>query len=220
MAFTITIAQRKGGAGKTTLACHLIAAFARRGYSVGAADIDEQKSLTHWAGLRAARFGALDFDLDQSEGYSLAWRLRRLRQRAALIIIDTPPTIDREVVAAVKEADLVLAPLQLSPLDLDASLPTARMISAAIKPALFVINRAPPRARVADKIRAEISARRLPVARTEIGSRATFAESLATGRTALETEPSSAAAREIDMLADQLADIMGPRLAVPRVECA
>lgn len=55
MAFVITVAQQKGGAGKTTLAANLAVAFAsavppRR---VALLDIDRQPSLAHWRSLRA-----------------------------------------------------------------------------------------------------------------------------------------------------------------------
>ncbi|MBV8118945.1 MAG: ParA family protein, partial [Alphaproteobacteria bacterium] len=53
----ITVAQRKGGAGKTTLAAQLAIAWARNGARVALLDIDAQRSLAAWAGLRQRRLG-------------------------------------------------------------------------------------------------------------------------------------------------------------------
>ena len=54
----ITIAQRKGGAGKTTLAAQLAVAWARSGARVAVLDIDPQASLSGWVALRRERLGA------------------------------------------------------------------------------------------------------------------------------------------------------------------
>ena len=54
----ITIAQRKGGAGKTTLAAQLAVAWARQGARVGVLDIDPQGSLAAWVDLRRVRLGS------------------------------------------------------------------------------------------------------------------------------------------------------------------
>jgi cellulose biosynthesis protein BcsQ len=48
----ITIAQRKGGAGKTTLATQFAVTWARRGARVAALDIDPQGSFSAWVDLR------------------------------------------------------------------------------------------------------------------------------------------------------------------------
>ncbi len=203
MAFIITVAQRKGGAGKTTLCCQLTAAFIARGVNVAAMDLDDQHSFSHWAAVREERLGALDFGLDSAKGFAISSSVRRARH-ADVVIIDTPPTIDSTVTRAVGVADLVLAPLQLTSLDLDASLPTARMIGQARKEALFVINRAPPRARIADQIREKIIEHGLPVAKTALGNRSAYAETLATGRSVAETARTSPAALEIEALTVEL----------------
>ncbi|HXY99065.1 MAG TPA: AAA family ATPase, partial [Stellaceae bacterium] len=54
----ITIAQQKGGAGKTTLAAHLALAWAATS-RVAIIDIDPQASLATWFRLRRERLGAL-----------------------------------------------------------------------------------------------------------------------------------------------------------------
>jgi cellulose biosynthesis protein BcsQ len=54
----ITIAQRKGGAGKTSLAIQLAVTWACRGARVAALDIDSQGSFAAWVDLRRARLGA------------------------------------------------------------------------------------------------------------------------------------------------------------------
>ena len=212
MAFIITVAQRKGGVGKTTLCCHLTAAFIARGFRVAGLDLDDQKSFSAWASIRARRrrtegHEGLDFTLDPNGGFGLSPAVRRASQNADIVILDTPPTAETSVGRAISLADLVLSPIQLSPLDLEASLPTARMIADKQRRALFVINRAPPRARIAERIRDKIRECGLPVAATEIGNRAGFTDALAQGRSVTETSPRSAAAREINALTDEILDL-------------
>ncbi len=209
MAFIITVAQRKGGAGKTTLCCQLTAALAQRGVDVAALDLDDQKSFSNWAATRARRLGRLDFSFETGGGFGLSSSLRRAGAAADIVIVDTPPTIDSDVRRAVSAADLVIAPMQLSPLDLEASIPTARMIGDARKPALFVVNRAPPRARIADRIREKSAECELPVASTELGNRAGYAESLATGRSVVEADRRNPAADEINALTDEISALVG-----------
>jgi chromosome partitioning protein len=50
----ITLAQQKGGAGKTTVATHLAVAFALSGSSAAILDVDPQGSLGEWFERREA----------------------------------------------------------------------------------------------------------------------------------------------------------------------
>lgn len=202
MGFVIAIAQRKGGAGKTTLACQLASALLDIGYRVCGLDLDEQMSFSCWAAQRRARLEdepAFHFETPASYGFWSA--IRNARARSDFVIVDTPPAVDQRVKRAVREADLILIPLQLTPFDLDASLPTARLIGEEGKSARFFINRTPPRARVAGLIRAQIKSRNLPILEVEFGNRAAFAESVASGAGVVETAPSSLAADEARRLA-------------------
>ena len=58
MGKVITIAQQKGGSGKTTLAVNLAVAFCRMGHSVALLDTDPQGSLGRWFLARRARMAA------------------------------------------------------------------------------------------------------------------------------------------------------------------
>ena len=205
MTDVIAIAQRKGGAGKSTLACQLAAALSEAEYSIGGIDLDEQGSFSNWATLRQKTLGEKNNLLVKAcKEYELRTALHKWRKSCDIVIIDTPPTVDRAVRSAIAAADLVLTPLQLSPLDLEAVMPTAKLIGDLRMTPLFVINRAPPRARIADLIRAQIKKQRLPVAKTEFGNRAAFSESLAKGLGVVESASSSPAAQEVRLLAGEV----------------
>ena len=53
----LTIAQQKGGTGKTTVAAQLAVAWAGRGRRVALVDLDTQQSLTAWYWLRRELYG-------------------------------------------------------------------------------------------------------------------------------------------------------------------
>lgn len=221
MAFVITVAQRKGGAGKSTLVCQLMAAFTglagKTPLRVAALDCDEQASLTNWCKAREKHSQIADFDYESTASYAVGSKLRQLQRGSDrlsppdIILIDTPPAIDATTTRAIKSADLVLVPLQLSPLDLEATLPTARLIGDIGCKALFVINRAPPRARIADLIREKLKATELPLAKSELGNRAAYPESMANGFGVVEKAASSLAAQEIRALAQEVLAVAGLR---------
>ncbi len=94
-----TIAQQKGGAGKTTVAAHLAVAWSRRGErSVAILDIDPQGSLGEWLEKRERRLG------EDATGFAFrtasSWGARREAQRLArdhdVVLIDTPANAERE----------------------------------------------------------------------------------------------------------------------------
>jgi chromosome partitioning protein len=203
----ITVAQQKGGSGKTTLLAHLAVAFAGRGRRVALLDADPQGSLTLWLSQRESRLGAnerLSGEATRASGAALERQIRTLSTGADLVLIDSPPRTDDTPLAAIRASDLVLVPVQPSPMDLWATRPTLQLAATAGKPMLLVLNRMPPRGRLAGEMAALLQGFGVPVARTSLGNRAAYAAALAEGRAVSELEPRGKAAAETAALADEV----------------
>ncbi len=205
MAVVITVAQQKGGAGKTTLAAMLAAALAPR-RRVAVLDIDPQRSLARWHALRAGHAGAAPVLLSDVSGWRLAAELDRLRQSHDVLIVDSPPQIDTDAKLAVRGADLVLVPLQPSPPDLWAAEGTLKLAAAEKRPARLVLNRAPASGKLRQQVEKEISRRGSLLLAATLGNRTGFATAFAQGLGVTETAPKSVAATELLAL---LAEIEG-----------
>lgn len=194
----ITVTQQKGGAGKTTLAAQLAVTLLRDGASVATIDIDPQGSLSLWYAARMAALGAGNRLVhSQVQGWSLKKEAERLAADHDYVIIDSPPHAESESAIAIRAADLVLIPVQPSPLDLWACRPTVQVIQKEGRRALFVMNRVPPRARLTDAMEEKLALLEIPATRQTLGNRVAFAASIAEGKGVVETEPSGPAAQEI-----------------------
>ncbi len=207
MAVVITIAQQKGGTGKTTLAANLAAAFApsRR---VALLDIDPQKSLGRWHGLRQARTeqaAALAFS--DTSGWRLPAELDRFRRDHDLLVIDSPPQLDTDARVAVRAADIVLVPIQPSLPDVWAAEGTLELARQERRTAHLVFNRVPPTSRLRETIEGDLAARRLPLLRSALGNRAGFAHAFAAGLGVTEAAPRSTAAAELRALLAELQEM-------------
>lgn len=201
----ITVAQQKGGAGKTTLVAHLAAQWAGQGRKIALIDIDPQESLTAWYKVRVKTSGEDEhIDLRWVSGWRAGSEVDRLKREFDLILIDSPPHAETGAKTAIRAADLVLVPLQLSPMDLWATKPTLQLIKAEKRDCLLVLNRVPHRGLLADEMRAAIAEERLPVAASTLGSRSAFAASLTKGKGVSETAPRSTAGEEIAALAAEI----------------
>jgi chromosome partitioning protein len=204
----ITVAQQKGGAGKTTLVAHLAAAWAGSGLKVALVDIDPQHSLAGWFGMRAPREGQT-LDLHEIPGYRLKSALDGLVRDYDLVIIDSPPHAETEARIAVRAATLVVIPVQPSPMDLWATRPTLELAVAEKTPALVVLNRVPARANLTEIIRTQLRGYDAPIARTRLGSRVAFASSMIEGQGVTEAAPGSRAADEIRKLGREILKTVG-----------
>lgn len=206
----LTIAQQKGGAGKTTLAAHLAVAFAKGGRRVALVDIDPQASLGTWFEIRAHAPSpqAAPLHFSAVSGWKTATEVDRLKRQHDLVIIDSPPHAETEAKVAVRAADLVLVPVQPSPMDIWATAPTLELARNERVPVLVVLNRMPPRGKIIEVMRAKLADQNLMVAAATIGNRVRFAASMLEGRTVIEQEPKSAGALEVTRLADEIGNTL------------
>lgn len=199
----ITVAQQKGGAGKTTLVAHLATAWAGNGKKVALVDVDPQHSLVAWYGVRTPH-AKHQLDLHEVPGYRLSGALGQLSREYDLVLIDSPPHAETEARIAVRAADLAIVPMQPSPMDLWATRSTLDLAAAEKTPALVVLNRVPPRANLTDDIAGQLRGYDTKVARTRLGTRVAFAASMLEGRGVTETAPRSRAADEIRKLGREI----------------
>ncbi len=204
---TITIAQQKGGAGKTTLAAQLGVALAQAGRRIGMIDVDPQGSLARWYEVRKTLVAADGAGITciHASGWRLSGELDRLRRNADLVLIDSPPHAETDVRIAVRAADLILVPMQPSPMDLWATGATLEAARKEKTRAMMVFNRTPARGKLVDAVRRKIDELEVPVAATVLGNRVAFASSMMEGRGVVETAPRHVAAKEIRALADEIA---------------
>jgi chromosome partitioning protein len=202
----VTIAQQKGGAGKTTLAIHLALAWAVGGKRVSIIDIDPQASLSTWFKLRHERLGAKATPIEATalSGWRIAGEVEHQAREHDIVLIDSPPHAETEARIAVRAANLVLVPVQPSPMDLWATKPTLDLARAEKIPALLVLNRVPPRSTLTGALLDAFKALDVPLAETQIGNRIALAAAINEGQGILEYERSGAAAREIKALAEEV----------------
>ena len=202
MAKVITIAQQKGGAGKTTVAAHIAVALSQKGNRVAVLDIDPQGSLTYWHGLREKRFGEgyTGLIFNTLSGWRVASEISRLRKQCDYIIVDSPPHTETEARTAIRSADLVVIPVQPSPTDLWATQATLALAKAEKVPVKVVMNRVAANSRLAQTIAAELP----DLTAATLGNRVLFAASLLEGRCATEVEPSGVAAHEVKELVKEI----------------
>lgn len=216
-AATIVIAQSKGGAGKTTLTAHLGVAFAELGHAVTLIDTDRQGSLARWHEQREAREGAGRARLAfiATTGWRLPGEILRQARDNTILLVDTPPRADVEVRTVIKCADLVVVPVQPSPVDVWATLSTLEIAESEQVPVLLVLNRVPARAALTTAMRRELARYDVGLASTCISNRVALAAAFTGGWGISESAPGSAAAIEIAAFASELGALLPSSLSEP-----
>jgi cellulose biosynthesis protein BcsQ len=197
----ITLASRKGGAGKTTLTAHLAAFAHAQGRRCLVIDADPQGSLSLWHSLRrdtALPLMTAERGIDRSLALAMVGG-------ADWVFIDTAPTMWVVVQEAIRAATLVVIPARPGFLDLAAVRETVKVARERNKPYAVVLNAAPVKRE--DRESPAVAQSRLwldkhgiPVWAGQISQRNSFSLSLAAGASAGESDAHSLAAAEMQRL--------------------
>ena len=109
----LTLANSKGGGGKTTIAACLAAELSKSDNTVVLLDADPQRSLTTWHG-NDSKLGELPLHTDASE--KAAERAVDASKKA-IVIVDIAGFATTTLTAILKVSNVVLIPCRVSALD-------------------------------------------------------------------------------------------------------
>src|SRR3954447_2904304 len=217
MAYIVSLANNKGGTGKSTTAINLADGLAREGRAVLLVDADFiSSSVSQWGNVQP----------DRAKGFEIiAWRTPNLAQglpkliaksQYDYVLIDCPPGgLDKEggliTRSALWTSHLLIMPAAPSGMDYWATEPMKQLVrelnavSQTPITARWLINRKNANTRLGKSARegAVDYAEDIPLFKSEIAQRASIAESLTMGRTIYDFEPGGMAAYEYNKLVEE-----------------
>jgi chromosome partitioning protein len=202
----LSVLNQKGGVGKTTLAVHIAAGFAQRNLRCLLIDSDKQGSALDWA---ANREEPPLFPVVGLPKPTLHKEVDGLGRGYEHVIIDSPPHANDVGRSVIMASDVIIIPVEPSPLDVWATEGTVKLVKEALPfkdklKYVFVINRRIANTAIGRDVVQVLTSFEFPILDTHIYQRVGFAECLASGRTVLETEPESLAAQEIQSLVTEI----------------
>lgn len=196
----ITVAQQKGGAGKTTLAVNMAVALLRRGHTVALLDTDPQGSLGRWFMTRRERMEDPGVEFSTASAWGVSYECEKLKKIYDYVIIDTPPKADSDLRPALREADVVLVPVSASHVDLWATEGVLDLARRAGKRTLIVLNRTKAGTKLGVEIRTAAAELDSDLAEAQLANRVVYAETLGLGLGVQEAAKKGPAGAEVETL--------------------
>lgn len=196
----IGIVNAKGGSGKTTVAVHLARSIQKTGDDVAILDTDPQGSALAWQSKSGE-----EYELPVWSGDTDAVEEALTDVEMPVVVIDGAAKIEPRTGRVVRASDVVLIPVQPTPLDTWGVEQVVAAIRSTDTPAAFLITQQKPRTNLAAQVEEGLQeAFDLPVLESRISHRVAYAESMFDGRTALDVSGARKAKEEIDALTDEL----------------
>lgn len=200
MAVVISVSNQKGGCGKSTISANLAIELIAQGKSVVLLDADPQHSTVDWASLGEGVLSRIVKPVDASNPRAFRKALDEASSRCDRIVVDCPPSLTDAALAAMAASDIVLLPVQPSPLDILAgkkALQLAREARKAKKGKLKIglVPSKMTRTRMGADLMVALAAMSetlLPA----IASRSAVCEAVLSGLSVREASPKSPAAEE------------------------
>lgn len=206
MSKVITIAQQKGGSGKTTIAANLATVFAiKNKLSTTILDTDPQGSLGKWFITRQEKLNSKNtIQFKTASLWGAQYEAKSLKEKSDLVIIDTPPKIDADGRPAIEVADLILIPISPSQVDFWATESIIELAKREKKEILILINRANAKSKLIKEAVKFVNDMKVKKAKTILGNRQIFVSSMGLGLTVVEKQRTGKGCLEMLSLAKEI----------------
>jgi chromosome partitioning protein len=206
----ITLAQTKGGSGKTTTAEVLVAEFAYRGRAVAVLDLDPNRPLGRFV-ARSAAFARVEVAVPTQEA-RVSDLIADLSARHEVVVIDLMGAATPDMMVAIGFSDVVVIPSQLSEPDVRCGVETWQMIREVERlgrreiPKAVLFTRTSPalRTRAQEHARRQYDKLGIPVLRNEFMERTAFKEMTFTGSAPNVDDRDSNAARNVIAIFEEI----------------
>lgn len=206
MATVITVANLKGGVGKSTTTIHLATAAQMAGIVTAIIDVDpDQQAAAKWKDSRTDErpfvFSAVYSRIAQSIAEAE-------RAGAELVFIDTAAFEQKILTASVQLPHLVLIPCRPTAQDVQYLTATTDIVAHYRKPATVVLNQVEPRLPETEQARSLIAKLGITLSPVHLSKAVSYQRAIAAGLGVTEYEPTGKAAQEILGLLDWISRLM------------
>ncbi|MFK7827931.1 MAG: division plane positioning ATPase MipZ [Oligoflexales bacterium] len=206
----VVIGGRKGGTGKSTIACSLAVALAKKG-RVCIFDADAQESMKDWNEARFSNLNDNDKSIDFEYGAGdLARKLVSLNKKYEYVLVDCSGKDSKEFRSALVVANKVLLPICSSPVDrrtlpyISDLLKKARIHNKKLKH-LSVLSMTSGLEKKENKITRELLQElKMNPIKSSIGRRKSFKEAMGSGIGVTEQKKDKLASKEVRELAKEI----------------